>query len=138
MSKSETKIDTLEIGGMHCASCVAAVEKALSGVPGVERASVNLATEKATVEHDASRELDDELRRAVEKAGFEVKARPQTVVLEVTGMHCASCSANIEKALNRLDGVRSATVNLATEKATVELLPHQVRIDDLRALLTMR
>ena len=133
MSKSETKIDTLEIGGMHCASCVAAVEKALSGVPGVERASVNLATEKATVEHDAGRELDDELRRAVEKAGFEVKTRPQTVILEVTGMHCASCSANVEKALNRIDGVSSANVNLATEKATVELLPHLVRVEDLRA-----
>ena len=72
MSNSETKTDTLEIGGMHCASCVAAVEKALSGVPGVERASVNLATEKATVEYDGSRELDDEFRRAVENAGFEV------------------------------------------------------------------
>ena len=133
MTNSETKTDTLEIGGMHCASCVAAVEKALSGVPGVERASVNLATEKATVEYDGSREIDDELRRAVENAGFEVKARPQTLVLDITGMHCASCSANVEKVLNRIDGVNSANVNLATEKATVRLLPDQVGIEDLRA-----
>ncbi len=133
MPKTENRTDTLEIGGMHCASCVAAVEKALSGVPGVERASVNLATEKATVEYDGSRELDDEFRRAVENAGFEVKVRPQTVMLDITGMHCASCSASVERALNRIDGVASANVNLATEKATVRLVPQQVSLDDLRA-----
>ncbi len=132
MTNSEKKTDTLEIGGMHCASCVAAVEKALTAVPGVERASVNLATEKATVEHDGSREVDDDLRRAVESAGFELKARPETFVLDITGMHCASCSASVEKALSQLDGVNSANVNLATEKATVQLLPHRVRVDELR------
>jgi len=133
MSNSRTKTDTLEIGGMHCASCVAAVERALSGVPGVEKASVNLATEKATVEYDDSRELDDELRRAVVRAGFEVKERHQIVALDITGMHCASCSANVERALNRIEGVVTANVNLATEKATVELLPQAVRVADLRA-----
>ncbi len=135
MSQPDAKTDTLDIGGMHCASCVAAVEKALSNVAGVESANVNLATERATVRHDGSRDLDAELRRAVENAGFEVKARPQTLVLKVTGMHCASCSANVEKALTRLDGVSSAHVNPATEKATVEFLSSRVGEGDLRRVV---
>jgi Cu+-exporting ATPase len=125
--------ETLEIGGMHCASCTAAVEKALAGLDGVEQASVNLATEKATVEFDGNQVGLDDFHRAVEKAGFEVKARPQTVVLDVEGMHCASCSAAVEKALAQLDGIESAAVNIATHKATVSHIPGQVRIDDMRA-----
>lgn len=47
-------------------------------------------------------------------------AAPQEVDLDITGMTCASCSARIEKKLNRLEGVE-ASVNLATEKAHVRL-----------------
>ena len=53
------------------------------------------------------------------------------VRLDLEGMHCASCAARIEKQLNRLDGVE-ATVNLATEQATVQCLP-SVGIEDLVA-----
>ena len=59
---------TLRIGGMTCASCVARVEKALQAVPGVERASVNLATEKASV-HGAA--APGALREAVQAAGYD-------------------------------------------------------------------
>jgi Cu+-exporting ATPase len=133
MAQRTLKKETLEIGGMHCASCSAAVEKALAGLDGVEQASVNLATEKATVEYYGGQVGLDDFRRAVEKAGFEVKAKPQTVVLDVEGMHCASCSAAVEKALAELDGVDSAAVNIATHKATVSHIPGQVRVDDMRA-----
>ena len=51
--------------------------------------------------------------------------------LDLDGMHCASCAARIEKQLNRLHGVQ-ATVNLATEQATVQCLP-EVGVDDLLA-----
>ncbi|CAN5625396.1 heavy metal translocating P-type ATPase [soil metagenome] len=62
---------TLDIGGMSCASCSARVEKALLKVPGVASASVNLATEKATVAASSSVAVD-ELRAAVENAGYQV------------------------------------------------------------------
>ncbi|MDZ7773275.1 MAG: heavy metal translocating P-type ATPase [Balneolaceae bacterium] len=63
--------ETLRIEGMHCAGCVNSVQKSLADVPGVDRADVNLATEKATVEfaNGISRE---ELVRAVKDAGYEV------------------------------------------------------------------
>ena len=106
----------LPIAGMTCASCVARVEKALAAVPGVSTASVNLATESATL-RAAPEVTARDLERALEQAGYEVGR--QDVDLEVHGMTCASCVARVERALARAPGVLSATVNLATERARV-------------------
>ncbi len=57
---------------------------------------------------------------------------PETVQLEIEGMSCASCAVRVEKTLNRLDGV-AASVNYATDEATVRFDPATVRIDDLLA-----
>lgn len=62
---------SLPVEGMTCASCVARVERALSKVPGVVEASVNLATEAATVRSEPSVSVEG-LRAAVEKAGYQV------------------------------------------------------------------
>ena len=72
--QSPKKIESkqLQIEGMHCASCVAAVEKSLKGVPGVESASVNLATESATVKFSGDAVQVDDLAAAVDKAGYQV------------------------------------------------------------------
>jgi len=101
---------------MTCASCVAHVEKALTAVPGVRAATVNLATESASIDApsiDATR-----LRSAVEQAGYTVPA--ERTQLAVAGMSCASCVAHVEKALRQVPGVLGATVNLAAETATVD------------------
>ncbi|MGD8700638.1 MAG: heavy metal translocating P-type ATPase [Gemmatimonadales bacterium] len=124
--------ETFEIEGMHCASCAQHVERALQGVPGVKRASVNLATERATVEYELGSLQLEQLSRAVKDAGYGVKSRPEKVVLDVAGMHCASCAQNVERALQRLEGVSAASVNIATDKATLELWPGQARIEDLK------
>lgn len=63
---------TLEIGGMHCAGCSSAVEKALSKREGVVQAAVNLSTEKAYVDYDKSLISVEEIKQAVEDAGYEV------------------------------------------------------------------
>ena len=110
----------LHITGMTCASCVARVEKALSRVPGVEKATVNLATETAAV--SASPNVSEQtLADAVHAAGYEVATRE--VDLAIAGMTCASCVAHVEKALSKVPGVVSASVNLATEHARVKLNP---------------
>src|SRR5574337_324748 len=109
----------LPVGGMTCASCVARVEKALKAVPGVESASVNLATEQATVQAGPGVTADT-LAAAVRKAGYEVASAETT--LQVEGMTCASCVTRVEKALLKVPGVTGAVVNLATERATVQAL----------------
>jgi P-type Cu+ transporter len=109
----------LQVTGMTCASCVTRVEKSLAAVPGVRSASVNLATEEAWVQADASVGADA-LAAAVRKAGYDVARRETT--LQVQGMTCASCVARVEKALLKVPGVSGAAVNLATEKATIQAL----------------
>ena len=88
----------------------------LAKVPGVAQVAVNLATEKATVTL-AEPVPPERLVQAVQKLGYEV---PQsTVVLQVDDMSCASCVGRVERALKAVPGVASASVNLATERATV-------------------
>ncbi len=108
----------LPIDGMTCASCAGRVEKALTKVPGVRSVSVNLATEQARIEApvDSLPALVD----AVKQAGYSVPAH--SLELDISGMTCASCAGRVEKALARVPGVKSASVNLASERAHVELL----------------
>ena len=67
------KTETLSIGGMHCASCSARVEKTLRGLQGVESAAVNLATEKATVVFDPGLLQLPAIKDAITGAGYEVR-----------------------------------------------------------------
>ena len=106
---------TLPIEGMTCASCVSRVERALKKIPNVIEANVNLATETAVV--SMSEPNQAVLITAIEDAGYAVPASTQTFAIE--GMTCASCVARVEKALLKLPNVTSASVNLATEQATV-------------------
>ncbi|RRW28925.1 heavy metal translocating P-type ATPase [Stutzerimonas stutzeri] len=109
---------TLPVSGMTCASCAGRVERALLKVPGVASASVNLANEQVRVE---SSEADvATLIEAVQKAGYGVPV--QSLELAIDGMTCASCVGRVERALLKVPGVRSAAVNLASERAHVEVI----------------
>ncbi|MEB0205538.1 heavy metal translocating P-type ATPase [Pseudomonas sp. CCC3.1] len=108
----------LPIDGMTCASCAGRVEKALANVPGVSSVSVNLATEQARVQAPA--QSLPALVQAVQQAGYSVPA--QSLELDISGMTCASCAGRVEKALANVAGVERASVNLASERAHVELL----------------
>ena len=121
----------LPITGMTCASCVARNEKALRKLPGVDDASVNFATEKATIAFDPEVVSTDDLVHAVEAAGYGVVTAQET--LPILGMTCASCVSRVERALRKPRGVLKADVNLATEKATVTYIPGQANHDDLVA-----
>ncbi|MES2407615.1 MAG: heavy metal translocating P-type ATPase [Pseudomonadota bacterium] len=108
----------LKITGMTCASCVARVEKGLRKVPGVNDVSVNLATEQATV--TAGKDVTTaELVTAIQQTGYDVAV--QEINLGIQGMTCASCVGRLEKALGKVPGVRSVSVNLATEQARIEV-----------------
>ena len=121
----------IPISGMTCASCVARNEKALRRLDGVSAANVNFATEKAQVTFDPAQIDIGRLTATIEQAGYDVPTATET--LAISGMTCASCVARNEKALRRVPGVLKATVNLATEKATVEYLPGVAGRDELVA-----
>ena len=118
MAKREV---TLPVTGMTCAMCVRNVERALTRTDGVVDVAVNLATERAAVHYDAAKLKPGDLVAQLEKSGYGVAAA--SIELPVTGMTCAMCVGNVERALTRTDGVIDAAVNLATEKAAVRYLP---------------
>jgi Cu+-exporting ATPase len=105
------------------------VEGSLERVSGVSDASVNLATEEATVEYEPGACTLDDLYHAIEAAGYEPK--PANRTFAVRGMHCASCVKKVEDALLKVDGVERAQVNLATEQATIAAPPN-IDVEALR------
>lgn len=126
------------VTGMSCAACSAHVQKAVSKIEGVSSAEVNLATETLNVTYDESRVDFDKLQSTVEDAGYGLVA-PQTekrAELGVEGMTCASCSAAVERALKRLDGVSEASVNLATNRAAFSYDPAKVKLSQIRTAVT--
>lgn len=115
---SESITFDLPIAGMTCASCAGRVERALSKVIGASAVSVNLATEQARVQAPAG--SLPALMEAVHKAGYSVPQ--QSLELSIDGMTCASCVGRVERALSKVPGVKSVSVNLANERAHLELL----------------
>jgi Cu+-exporting ATPase len=128
----------LSIRGMTCAACAQRIEKTVKKLPGIGQASVNLASEKLFVEYDESALKLDDIKQAVSKIGYEVveKAANQSVTIPIGGMTCAACAQRVEKAVGKLDGVESASVNFATEKATVTYRPQEVRLSGIREAIT--
>lgn len=108
----------LKITGMSCAACATKIEKGLKSLDGVLDANVNLAIEKATVIYDPDKINICDMEKKIEDIGYGVIK--DKVELALMGMSCASCAAKIEKTLKNLPGVSNASVNFATETATVE------------------
>jgi len=128
-NKGLDRID-LPVTGMSCASCAARIEKGLSAVEGVSKATVNFAAEKATVFFRPGQTNLSHLVGRVKNLGYGVKS--EKTILPVQGMTCASCVNKVEKALNSVKGVVQASVNFATERASVEYLPGEVSIRELK------
>jgi len=118
------------VSGMSCASCVARIEKGLAKMSGIYEAKVNFASEKASVTFDPSRVQMVDLVGTVKDLGYE--AGLEKVTLPVHGMSCASCVKKVESALNGLAGVVKASVNFATERATVQYIPGTIALDDFK------
>ena len=121
------------VHGMSCASCVAAVENALTAVPGVRTAAVNLAAERGSVQYDPAAATPAALVRAVADAGFTPTV--EKIIIPISGISCASCVATIETALADAPGVISAAVNFATNAATIEFVPAMATTGDLRRVI---
>ena len=125
---------SLPVEGMTCASCVGRVERALKEVPGVQTATVNLATERADITFTGLADPQAAVR-AIERAGYIV--REEITELAIEDMTCASCVGRVEKALAKVPGVLEATVNLATERARVRHLAGVVSTAELEAAVEL-
>ncbi|MFZ7127284.1 MAG: heavy metal translocating P-type ATPase [Desulfobacterales bacterium] len=120
----------LPIKGMTCANCAAGIERQLNRrTEGVSSASVNFASEQAEVHFDETGDIQKVIA-SVEKAGYGVPV--EEVDMPVTGMTCANCAGNIERALKRrTPGVVDAAVNFASERVTVRYLPTMLDVEDI-------
>ena len=121
------------VDGMSCAACAGRVERALRSVPGVTEASVDLIAQKADVRF-ADRADSAAVAEALARAGYPMVEAD--VTLEIEGMTCASCVGRVERALTVLPGVRTATVNMATNSATVRFASGTSSAGELAAAVT--
>lgn len=127
---------------MMCSHCEKAIRDAALGVKGVTKASADFKKGEAKVSFDTSITDLETIKKAIIASGYgvidegeacplpakpfiqpkvkEVKAGLKKTAIKITGMTCASCAQNIEKALNKIEGVAKASVNFALEKASIE------------------
>eukprot|EP01018_Ginkgo_biloba_P029282 Gb_13704 [translate_table: standard] len=132
-------LEKLEVNviGMTCAACSNSVEKALLNLDGVFRASVALLQNKADVTYDPSIVKEEDIKEAIEDAGFDAEVLPKistwskdqgtvTGKFRIGGMTCAACVNSVEGILKKLPGVRRAVVALATSAGEVEYDPNHI------------
>ena len=119
----QKKLKNISVKGMHCAACSARIEKVVGGMDGVSGVAVNLAAETMELDWDEAALPFTDIAARVKDIGFELIAPAEedevTQTFAIGGMHCASCSARIEKVVGDLPGVIAAEVNLATETARI-------------------
>jgi Cu+-exporting ATPase len=127
----------LSLRGMSCANCARTIEKGVAGLAGVERAAVNFAAEKLTVDFDPDQLSRTDIMRKVEDLGYRVRepedaaAQEGKLTFAIQGMHCASCAGTIEKKLSALAGMRSVRINFAEDTGTVEFDPRKLGRDEI-------
>src|SRR5260221_5537216 len=121
------------------------IEKGLKKVPGVKNAHVNLATEQATIMYDPAQSNVEQMVQKVDAVGYKAtplvvpatkltETAPETeahTTFDLEGMTCASCAMRIEKGLKKVPGVLDASVNLATEQASVTYDPIRTGIEQM-------
>lgn len=131
---SELKLN-IPITGMTCANCAMNIERNVAKLNGVDGVNVNFASEHASVQFDPKQTSLQDILSKIQSIGFSVPRAD--IDFPVTGMTCANCAANIERALNKkVPGVTGVSVNLATERAFVEYIPVVTTLDDIYAAVT--
>ncbi len=129
--KTSLKEITLGVSGMTCSACAANIERVLKKKEGVDSVAVNLELGRAKISFEPSLISPKEIGDTIESIGYRVEK--DKVTLNLQGMSCASCAANIEKVLNKTDGVISASVNFPLEKAVVEFDSSRISVREMTA-----
>ncbi|MCB0210819.1 MAG: copper ion binding protein, partial [Anaerolineae bacterium] len=125
---------TLPVIGITCANCATTIERNAKKVDGVEDAVVNFGSEKVTISYNPATTTLQTVIARIERAGYQIPTA--TIELPITGMTCANCVNTVERTLNKkVPGILEATVNFATEKATVRYIPGTVTQADMVAAI---
>ncbi|HBV85284.1 MAG TPA: cadmium-translocating P-type ATPase [Desulfosporosinus sp.] len=120
----------LILEGLDCANCATKIEEQVKKVEGVSGASLNFVTKILTINMDSNGNQEDVLSQAnqiINKLEPDViikdkaLSRKEKKVLLLIGLDCANCATKIEKEVNSLDGVSSATVDFVSRKLTIEV-----------------
>ena len=131
-SSKKTARASIHITGMTCTTCAATIKRSLAHTHGIEQADVNYASGRASIKYNPTKVDLAKIKDTVSELGYGVATKKS--IFPVGGMTCASCVARVEEALSSVPGVVSASVNLASEKATVEYLEGTALADMRRAV----
>lgn len=131
---TKINVDDIKISGMTCASCAKAVERAVKKLDSSVDASVNIATEKLSISYDKAKVKNEDIEKAIERAGFAVvkEEKNKEVLIPIGGMTCASCAKAVERAVKKIDGIDDIQVNIATEKALIHYNPGKAKLYEIK------
>jgi P-type Cu+ transporter len=127
-----TRIE-LPISGLPLKEHSTHLESTLRAVNGVVKVSVNVAASKLEVQYDAQKVDVAQLVGAAQSIGFQVGGT--NIKIGIENLRCASCVKFIEDELKSTSGVLNATVNIATQEATVNYLPQKTTLSELNAVI---
>ena len=123
----------LPIEGMHCASCVLSVNKTFGKIEGVEEVDADLASNKLHITVDTKKISYEEMERLVKNLGFDLHSDEMTI--RIQGMHCASCTMNVENFLIRLDGIFDVKADLTSQTAKIRYDSSKVTLDEIEKVI---
>ena len=129
----KTRYVTLPITGMTCANCVATVERNIKKLDGVHSASVNLASERASVEYDGSKLRQDEIITRIQRAGYDVARGDIDFLLR--RVSDAAAASRLEQTLLDNEGILTASVNLTSERLHLEYIPTVIEPTEIHQLI---
>ena len=123
----------LPIEGMHCASCVLSVNKTFGKIEGVEEVDADLAANKLHITVDTKKISYEEMEKLVKNLGFDLHSDEMTI--RIQGMHCASCTMNVENFLIRLDGIFDVKADLTSQTAKIRYDSSKVDLDEIEKVI---
>ncbi|HLC85673.1 MAG TPA: heavy metal translocating P-type ATPase [Candidatus Nanoarchaeia archaeon] len=128
----------LDVSGMHCASCALTIEKKLKKETGVKTASVNYATEKATVEYDQEKISEEKIEKTIRDTGYDVSestGKENILTLKVIGMDNPHCAGMVQGALSKTKGIKQAELTFANEKAVINYNSKVITAEQIKKII---
>jgi P-type Cu+ transporter len=129
------KEEKVKISGMTCTACASRVERVINKLEGVDKASVNFATETLSVKYDNEKINSLDIEKAVEKAGYGVEKKTKSYSFKVEGMTCSACANRVERVTKKADGVLDSSVNFATEKLNISFDENKISVKDIKNIV---